>query len=65
LLVVGVNPAEEKDLNAPERFEKAFENVPRNVWRVFENAEELNVEFEALKRDVESSTTDRVERDLS
>ncbi|PVF96076.1 hypothetical protein CPB86DRAFT_787353 [Serendipita vermifera] len=54
--VVGVNPSEEKDLNAPERFEKAFENIPRNIWKVFENAEELNAEFEALKKDVDSSS---------
>ncbi|EFQ97618.1 hypothetical protein MGYG_00657 [Nannizzia gypsea CBS 118893] len=27
--------------NDPERFEKAFEGVPRSVWKVFETADEL------------------------
>lgn len=38
--VTDVEHMEEK--NKPERFERAFENVPRAVWTVFENAEELD-----------------------
>ncbi|KAJ6079787.1 hypothetical protein N7467_009540 [Penicillium canescens] len=30
-----------KEKNEPERFEKAFENVPDHVWTVFEDPEEL------------------------
>ncbi len=29
-----------EDKNEPERFEKAFEGVPRSVWHVFEDPEE-------------------------
>lgn len=51
--VVGVNPEEEKDLNDPQRFEKAFKDVPREIWKVFESAEELYVELDGLKREVQ------------
>jgi phosphatidate phosphatase APP1 len=37
--VTDVAHMEEK--NEPERFEKAFENVPDHVWTVFEDPEEL------------------------
>jgi hypothetical protein len=40
-IVEGVNPEKEKDLNAPERFEKAFEGVPRQVWRTFKDPAEM------------------------
>ncbi len=43
-------------LNAPERFEKAFKDVPRNIWRLFENATELQSELESLKEDVNADT---------
>ena len=45
--VVDVQDMEEK--NKAERFEKAFEGVPRSVWRVFERPEELAQAVEALK----------------
>jgi hypothetical protein len=55
---VGVNEKAEKDLNSPERFEKAFTDVPRDVWKVFETPEELRGELEGLKRDVRESDPD-------
>lgn len=36
--------------NDPERFEKAFEGVPRSVWKVFETADELDQLVEDLQR---------------
>jgi len=50
--VIGVNPSAEKSLNAPERFEKAFKGVPKEITKVFENADELYAELDALKRQV-------------
>ncbi|WEW55397.1 hypothetical protein PRK78_000828 [Emydomyces testavorans] len=41
--VIDVPNMDEK--NSPERFEKAFDNVPSAVWKVFENPEEL---YEAI-----------------
>ncbi|EGD84602.1 hypothetical protein H112_08316 [Trichophyton rubrum D6] len=35
--------------NDPERFEKAFEGVPRSVWKVFETADELDQLVEDLQ----------------
>ena len=32
---------DEATKNNPERFEKAFRGVPRDVWRVFEDPTEL------------------------
>lgn len=46
--VTGVAEMDESEKNLPERFEKAFEGVPRNVWHVFENAEELYAKVDAL-----------------
>ena len=40
-VVEGVNPSVEKKLNAPERFERAFEGIPREVWRTFKDPSEL------------------------
>ena len=40
-VVEGVDPDAEKTLNAPERFEKAFAGIPRQVWRKFKNPEDL------------------------
>ncbi|KAF3491004.1 actin patch protein 1 [Arthroderma uncinatum] len=37
------------DRNDPERFEKAFEGIPRSVWRVFEHADELSALVDELK----------------
>ncbi|KAG8811107.1 hypothetical protein FRC18_003668 [Serendipita sp. 400] len=50
--VVGVNPSAEKNLNSPGRFEKAFKDIDQSVWKVFENAQELQSELEALKKEV-------------
>ena len=46
--VVDVGGMEEK--NKGERFKKAFEGVPKSVWRVFEEPEELQEAVEALRR---------------
>ena len=40
-VVSGVNPEKEETLNAPERFETAFEGVPREAWRTFTDPSEL------------------------
>ncbi len=37
------------DKNTDERFEKAFEGVPRGVWRTFEDPAELKEAVDALK----------------
>ena len=37
----GVDPVKEKELNASKRFEEAFKDVPRQVWRTFKNPAEL------------------------
>ncbi|KAK2819996.1 hypothetical protein FQN49_007826, partial [Arthroderma sp. PD_2] len=37
------------DKNEPERFEKAFEGIPRSVWRIFEDANELAQLVDDLK----------------
>jgi len=34
----------------PERFEKAFKNVPKEVWYVYEDPKELYEKFEALSK---------------
>ena len=41
-IVSGVDPEEEKSKNSPERFEKAFKRVPREVWRTFSDVRELD-----------------------
>jgi len=38
-------------LNTPERFETAFAGLPPNIWKVFENGEELLTELDALKKE--------------
>ncbi len=35
--------------NSPERFEKAFRDVPRDVWQIFEDPNELYTAVDALK----------------
>ena len=52
--VVGVNPKLEEKLNAPERFEKAFANVPRDVWKVFEDGSEVMEEVPKIKAEREA-----------
>ena len=37
----GVDPPKEKELNSAERFEIAFKDVPRQVWRTFKDPAEL------------------------
>ena len=37
-----------EEKNKPERFVKAFENVPGGVWKVFENPEELRENVQHL-----------------
>ncbi|KAL8946712.1 MAG: hypothetical protein Q9222_006926 [Ikaeria aurantiellina] len=44
--VEGMNVNEK---NAPERFEKAFKDVPKDVWQVFEDPNELYAAVDALK----------------
>ena len=40
-LVRDVEPMNESEKNKPERFKKAFKDVPRDVWTVFEDPKEL------------------------
>lgn len=47
--VVDVSEMEGSEKNKEERFEKAFKDVPREVWRVFEDPKELYEEVEKLK----------------
>jgi phosphatidate phosphatase APP1 len=46
--VMGVEGMDEEKKNAPERFEKAFKDVPKDVWYVFEDAQELYAKVDAL-----------------
>jgi len=39
--VVDVEPMNESEKNKPERFEKAFKDVPKDVWTVFEDPKQL------------------------
>ena len=47
--VTDVNEMEGTGKNDHERFEKAFKDVPRDVWTVFEKPEELWGEVDKLK----------------
>lgn len=47
--VLDVAEMEGTDKNTEERFEKAFRDVPREVWRVFEKPEELEEAARELK----------------
>ncbi|CAG7853827.1 SubName: Full=Uncharacterized protein {ECO:0000313/EMBL:CCA67743.1} [Serendipita indica DSM 11827] len=51
--VVGVNPKLEETLNAPERFERAFQGIPSEVWKVFEDGKELMDQIDGVKRERE------------
>jgi len=46
--VSGVEGMDEEKKNAPERFEKAFKDVPRDLWYVFEDPAELYARVDAL-----------------
>jgi phosphatidate phosphatase APP1 len=46
--VSGVEGMDEEKKNAPERFEKAFKDVPRELWYVFEDPAELYAKVDAL-----------------
>ncbi|KAL1801025.1 hypothetical protein ACET3X_001367 [Alternaria dauci] len=46
--VTGVAEMDEGKKNCPERFEKAFKGVPKEVWYVFEEAQELYAKIDAL-----------------
>lgn len=46
--VTGVEGMDEEMKNAPGRFEKAFKDVPKNIWYVFEDPQELYAKVDAL-----------------
>lgn len=46
--VTGVAEMDESKKNSPERFEKAFKDVPQEVWYVFENPSELYEKIDKL-----------------
>jgi len=47
--VMGISEVEmNDDKNDPERFEKAFEGVPKDVWHVFEDPKEIYAKLDAL-----------------
>lgn len=47
--VMDVSEMKDTNKNTDERFEKAFEGVPREVWRTFEDPAELTEEVNKLK----------------
>lgn len=47
--VVDVAEMKDTDKNNDERFQKAFRDVPQDVWRTFEDPKELYEAVEALK----------------
>ena len=46
--VTGVAEVDDNEKNVPERFEKAFKHVPKGVWHVFEDPDELYAKVDAL-----------------
>ncbi|OAL56231.1 hypothetical protein IQ07DRAFT_496700 [Pyrenochaeta sp. DS3sAY3a] len=46
--VTGVAEMDENKKNDPERFEKAFKDVPKNIWYVFTDPQELYAKIDAL-----------------
>jgi phosphatidate phosphatase APP1 len=46
--VTGVAEMDEGKKNNPERFEKAFKHVPKEIWYVFEDPNELYAKVDAL-----------------
>ncbi|MCJ1402877.1 hypothetical protein MMC11_006098 [Xylographa trunciseda] len=47
--VVDVEGMQKTDKNDPARFEKAFKDVPKNVWKLFENPSELYTTVDSLR----------------
>lgn len=47
--VTDVSEMEGSEKNKDSRFEKAFRDVPREVWKVFEDPKELYAEVDKLK----------------
>ncbi|KAI4221700.1 MAG: hypothetical protein L6R36_006708 [Xanthoria steineri] len=47
--VAEVAEMNKEEKNSPERFEKAFKDVPKDVWQVFEDPNELYAAVDALK----------------
>ncbi|KAL8668581.1 MAG: hypothetical protein Q9168_006791 [Polycauliona sp. 1 TL-2023] len=47
--VTDVAEMDREEKNSPERFEKAFKDVPKDVWQVFEDPNELYAAVDALK----------------
>ena len=48
--VTDVAEMNKTEKNAPERFEKAFRDVPRDVWKVFTDPSELYDAVNALQK---------------
>ncbi|KAL1598698.1 hypothetical protein SLS60_007838 [Paraconiothyrium brasiliense] len=46
--VMDVAETDENEKNKPERFEKAFKDIPKSVWYVFEDPSELYAKVDAL-----------------
>ena len=40
-MVEGVDPKDEVHLNSSERFETAFQGIPREVWKTFRDPAEM------------------------
>jgi len=49
--VTGIANMDEEHKNGPDRFKKAFKNVPDDVWTVFNDPLELYAKVEALKKE--------------
>ena len=47
--VVDVEEMKKSTKNNPARFEKAFRDVPKDVWKLFEDPSELYAAVDALK----------------
>ena len=47
--VTDVDGMQETNKNDPARFEEAFKDVPKNVWKVFDEPSELHAAIDALK----------------
>ncbi|EWC43781.1 hypothetical protein DRE_07346 [Drechslerella stenobrocha 248] len=48
-VVTGVSPAEEAKKNSADRFEKAFDGIPKEIWKTFHDVAELAGLAEGLK----------------
>jgi hypothetical protein len=47
-IVEGVDLSAEKILNAPERFERAFDGLDRSAWKTFKDPSELVCPFHCI-----------------